>query len=55
MNKNKVSDWNSRFKAYIRLTEIQKEWLRKHSGKKSMAGFLEDIINKEMTKKKYDK
>jgi hypothetical protein len=38
-------EWNeSRFNKRIRVTEDDLEWIKKNKGKKSAAGFLEEII-----------
>ena len=36
---------NTRFKDLIRIDKYQKEWIRKNKDTKTMAGFLDKIIN----------
>jgi hypothetical protein len=47
MDEIKKRDWTgSRFGPPVRVTKESHEWLKEKKGKKSMAGFLEYIINK---------
>jgi len=49
-----MPDWKkSEYKKSIGIKPSQLDWIRKNKGKKSMAGYLNYII--EIFKKKYDK
>lgn len=45
--------YKSRFKSSIRIDPKQKEWMRKHKVCRTMAGFLDIVINKY--KKQYER
>jgi hypothetical protein len=40
---------DSNYKRQIRITEEDLEWIKEHKGKKSAAGFLEEIIKQYKT------
>lgn len=52
MVKKKQVNENTRFKSLVRIDPVQLKWLKENKDTKTIAGFLDKIINKY---KKYEK